>query len=195
LNSRDDRFALCASALPARPLSSQSDIRPAGRRDRQRRVPAADPKTVCGADDRASAELAGSPVNYKVPLRSRHQRRTEEVMVSGAQWTFRSAWDFPSIIRSIRPQHGAVLDPPTRRGTTPRYREGDLRGTGRMVSAARGAMPARTARVEVMSSNAAGIFIGFVPGGVARPVMGHWVVDVVTRIFNRAASDHFIMPA
>ena len=150
--------------------------------------PAADPKTVCGADDRRFlAELVqGSPVNYQVPLRLADIKAApSEVMVSGlAKDISLGGGDFPfDHTFGSDFNMDVVLDPPytdaaQRRGVV----EGDLHvelAEGQLPHEVRPPGPETGQEWEVMSEQSRqGIFTRFVPDAGSRIlVMGHWIVD------------------
>jgi len=150
--------------------------------------PPADPKAVCGADDRRFlAELTqGSPLDYKVPLRLADIKASpSNVMVSGHasnvslgggdfpfDHTFGS--DFNMDVRLDVP----YTDAAQRRGVV----QGDLHvelAEGQFPHAERAPGPALGQEWEEMSRQSRqGIYERFVPDdGAPVLVMGHWVVD------------------
>ncbi len=150
--------------------------------------PAADPRIVCGADDRRFlAELAqGSPFNYQVPFRLADIKAPPtEVMVSG------SASNVSLVARDFPPDHtfgsdftmDAVLDPPyakaaQRRGVAGGRLHVEL-STGQFPHEPGKAGPATGQEWPIMAEHARqGIYRRFVPDAGARVlVMGNWVVD------------------
>jgi hypothetical protein len=150
--------------------------------------PAADPKAVCGADDRRFlAELTqGSPTQYKVPLRLADIKASpSEMMVSGvAKDVSLGGGDFPfDHTFGSDMNFDVMLDPPytdaaQRRGVV----EGDLHvelAEGQLPHEERSPGPATGQEWEEMSAQSReGIFTRFVPDAGSRViVMGHWIVD------------------
>jgi len=150
--------------------------------------PAADPKTVCGADDRRFlAELVqGNPLNYKVPKRLADIKPSpSEMMVSGfaANVTI-GAGDFPfDHTFGSDFNMDVTLDPPyseaaQNRGVVGGALHVEL-AAGQLPHAEGSPGPVMGQEWEEMSTRSRqGIFLDFVPA-VGEPVlvMGHWIVD------------------
>ena len=150
--------------------------------------PAADPKTVCGADDRRFlAELVqGSPLDYKVPLRLADIKASGSyVMVSGmATSPSLGGGDFPfDHTFGSDFNMDVVLDTPY---TNAAQRGGVVRGDlhvelaeGQFPHEERSPGPAAGQDWEEMSQLARqGIYQPFIPDEGSRVlVMGHWIVD------------------
>lgn len=150
--------------------------------------PPAEPKPVCGADDRRFlAELTqGSPLQYKVPLRLADIKASpSEVMVSGvARDVSLGGGDFPfDHTFGSDFNMDVVLDAPytdaaQRRGVV----EGDLHvelSEGQFPHVERPPGPASGQEWEEMSEQSRqGLVTRFVPDDGARVlVMGNWIVD------------------
>jgi hypothetical protein len=150
--------------------------------------PAAEPKPICGADDRRFlAELAeGSPLAYKVPLRLADIKAApSEVMVSGlATSVSLGGGDFPfDHTFGSDFNMDVVLDPPyTDAAQGFGVVGGDLHvelAEGQFPHEERPPGPASGQEWEEMSRQSReGIFTRFVPDAGARVlVMGNWIVD------------------
>lgn len=150
--------------------------------------PAADPTTVCGADDRRFlAELVnGSPLDYKVPLRLADIKPSpSEVMVSGvATHVVVGAGDFPfDHTFGSDFNMDVALDPPyTEAGQNFGVVGGDLHveiAAGQLPHEEGEPGPASGQEWEDMSARSRqGIFDRFIPEVDSRVlVMGHWIVD------------------
>jgi hypothetical protein len=150
--------------------------------------PAADPKTICGSDDRRFlAELAeGSALDSRVPLRLADIKASpSELMVSG------SATNVSLVAADFPPDHtfgsdftmDVELDPPYAKAAQKRAAPGgnlhvEL-AQGQLPHDPGPAGPAAGQEWEIMSERVhEGIDRRFVPDPTARVlVMGNWVID------------------
>jgi hypothetical protein len=149
--------------------------------------PSAEPKTICGADDRRFlAELTQDPVHYKVPLRLADIKPSpSEVMVSGvAKDVSLGGGDFPfDHTFGSDMNFDIMLDAPyTDAAQRSGVVEGDLHielAEGQLPHQERAPGPPSGQEWEQMSEQSRqGIFLPFVPEAGSRTiVMGHWIVD------------------